>query len=389
MIPRDAISELKELTQIFSFVALIGPRNSGKCTLAQTAFPDKRLISLEDPSVRELASTSPNDFLSGFPTGAILNEIHRCPELVSYITNQTESGDNKGPFILITPHAIPFSPEKKEVPEKRIGILHLLPLSISELTESGNLPKEIDELLYKGMYPVLYETSIDPSNWYSAYVSCFLDRDVRQQINVRDLSLFLRFFRLCAAQTGRIVNFSMLAKECDISHNTARSWLSVLESNHLIFFLLPHKRNFNKRLVKTPKLYFYDTGLVVWLLGIQEAGQISTHPLRAALFETWAVSELIKGRLNRGLPSCLFFWRDNIGNEIDLIAEQGQTLIPIEIKPVESLTDDHCEGMKRWLALAGKEAGRGRLIYCGGEHRRREEAAIIPWRDMDALATRI
>ena len=389
MIPRIAISTLKELGRKFPVLSLIGPRNSGKNTLAKAVFPGIPHISLEDPAIRESASTSPDSFLTGFPDGAILNEVHRSPGLVSYIMNQTDSGDNNGPLILITSHATPSFSEKPGESKERTGILRLLPLSISELTGSGNLPKEIDELLFKGMYPALHVTPAAPSVWYSAYVSGFLDRDVRQHINVRDISIFLRFFRLCASQTGRILNLSMLAKECDISHNTAKAWLSVLESGHLIFFLFPSDRSYNKRLVKTPKLYFYDTGLAAWLLGIQEVGRIASHPMRGALFETWAVSELMKGRFNRGLPSCFNFWRDNIGNEIDLIAEQGQTLVPIEIKAVDRLTDDHFEGMKRWLALAGNDGGRGRLIYCGEEQRRREEAAVIPWRDMDALAERI
>jgi hypothetical protein len=388
MISRIAISTLRELGRRFPVVALIGPRNSGKNTLALAAFPGITHISLGDPAVRESASISPNAFSAGFPYGAILNEAHRSPQLVSYLMDQTDSDTNKGPFILITPQAIPLS-GKTVGPGKQAGMLRLLPLSISELTESLNLPKEIDELLYKGMYPALHETPVAPSTWYSAYVSGFLDRDVRQHINVRDLSLFLRFFRLCAAQTGRIVNLSMLAKECGISHNTAKAWLSVLESNHLIFFLFPSGRSYNKRLVKTPKLYFYDTGLVSWLLGIPEWGQIVSHPMRGALFETWAVSELMKGRFNRGLPSCFKFWRDNIGNEIDMIAEQGQTLVPIEIKAVDRLTDGHFEGMKKWLSLAGKEGGRGRLIYCGDEQLRRDEAAVIPWRNVDALSERI
>ncbi len=240
-----------------------------------------------------------------------------------------------------------------------------------------------------GMYPPLYDSPSLPADWYSRYVSRFLDREVRQLVNIRDLSLFQRFLRGCAARTGQILNLSKLAKECAISHNTARAWLTILEASHLVFFLRPHCRNFNKRLVKTPKLYFYDTGLASWLMAIQDNSRIAAHPLRPALFETWVVSELMKGRFNRGLPANLYFWRDNIGNEIDLLAEQGQVLIPIEITSEQTITEGHFDGLKKWLSLAGEDAGRGRLIYGGDERQRRDEAAVVPWRDLDSLAERL
>jgi predicted AAA+ superfamily ATPase len=247
----------------------------------------------------------------------------------------------------------------------------------------------IDELLLRGMYPPLYELPLTPAVWYSGYVSSFLDREVRQFVNIRDLSLFQRFLRGCATRTGKILNLSDLARECAISHNTARAWLAILEASNIVFFLRPHNRNFNKRVVKTPKLYFFDTGLASWLLGIQENARMASHPLRPELFETWVVSELMKGRFNRGLPSNLFFWRDNIGNEIDLIAEQGQTLVPIEIKSEQIITEALFDGLRKWLSLAGGEAGRGRLIYSGDERKRMDEAAVVPWRELDGLAERL
>ena len=389
MIPRNAISTLVELANKFPYVAVIGPRQSGKATLCRAAFPAKPCISLEDPDIRELASSSPADLLDRYPDGAILVEAQRSPELFSHLQTRADSDGRKGLYILTGPLPPDFLSGISRFPEGRFGTLQLLPLSISELTEAANLPADIDELLHRGMYPPLYDTSSAPVDWYSRYVSSYLDRDVRQYVNIRDISLFQRVLRRCATRTAQILNLSTLAKECGISHNTARAWLSILEASHIVFFLRPHGRNFNKRLVKTPKLYFYDTGLASWLLGIQDSARIAAHPLRPALFETWVISELMKGRFNRGLPSNLYFWRDNIGNEIDLLAEQGQALVPIEITSELTITEGHFDGLRKWLSLAGEDAGRGRLIYSGDDRQRRDEAAVVPWRDLDSLSERL
>jgi len=389
MVPRTALSALLEMANKFNCVAVTGPRQSGKSTLCRNAFPEKPCISLDDPENREFASSSPADFLDRYAGGAILVEAQRSPELCSHLHNRPCQVDCKGLYILTGTFPFSFLSGISRSPEGRLGALQLLPLSLSDLTEAGNLPAEIDELLLRGMYPPLYELPLTPAVWYSGYVSSFLDREVRQFVNIRDLSLFQRFLRGCATRTGKILNLSDLARECAISHNTARAWLAILEASNIVFFLWPHNRNFNKRVVKTPKLYFFDTGLASWLLGIQENARMAAHPLRPELFETWVVSELMKGRFNRGLPSNLFFWRDNIGNEIDLIAEQGQTLIPIEIKSDQIITEALFDGLRKWLSLAGEEAGRGRLIYSGDDRQRMDEAAVVPWRELDGLAERL
>lgn len=389
MFPRNARYVLLELAKQFPFVTVTGPRKSGKATLCRSAFPEKPCISLEDPENRELAYSAPIDFLDRYPNGAILVEAHRSPELISHLQSRADRYDRKGLFVLTSVIPLDSLSCVSHSPEGSIGRLKLLPFSISELTEAGSLPADLDELLHRGTYPSLYENPVIPSSWYSAYISNYLDRELRQLVNIRDLSLFQRFLRSCAAHTSQILNLSDMARECGISHNTARAWLSTLEKSHIVFFLRPHSRNYHKRLVKTSKLYFYDTGLASWLLGILDSSGIASHPLRPALFETWVVSELMKGRFNRGLPSNLYFWRDNIGNEIDLLAEQGQTLVPIEITTEQSITDDLFVNLSKWLSLAGKEAGRGRLIYCGNERQRRNEAAVVPWRDLDGLAERL
>ena len=209
---------------------------------------------------------------------------------------------------------------------------------------------------------------------------------MRQLINVRDLAVFQRFIRLCAGRTGQLLNLSSLANDCGITHNTAKAWISILETSYILFLLPPHYRNFNKRLVKTPKLYFYDTGLAAWLLGVQSADQLAIHPQRGALFETWVVGEFLKERYNKSLPSNLFFWRDNTGNEVDVIADQGLTLIPIEIKSGQTISADYFLGLRKWLTWAGAEAGKPYLIYGGEESHERRTGEVVPWREVKRIA---
>jgi predicted AAA+ superfamily ATPase len=383
MVIRTATSVLRELSGRHQIVAVTGPRQSGKKTLIRHCFPDKPLISLEHPDLCEYASSSPGDFLAGYSDGGILDEIQRSPNLISHIMKAPEIPGGSGLFILTGP--IP----RNSLRDDSIGVLRLLPLSISEMTESGNLPEEIDNLLFRGSYPPLCEGTIPPSGWFPYYLSNFMDRDVRRLVNIRDQSNFQRFIKLCATQTGQLVNLSMMARECGITHNTAKSWLSILEANHLVYFLMPHHRSFNKRLVKTPKLYFLDTGLAAWLMGMNEPKELADHPMRGALFETWVVGELLKGRLNRGKPANFFFWRDNIGVEINIITELGGALYPIQISSVMDPTDIDVYHLGKWLKFAGDEARRGRLIYSGEERMWMNEAAVIPWRELDSLAERL
>ncbi|HLE16782.1 MAG TPA: DUF4143 domain-containing protein, partial [Syntrophales bacterium] len=253
----------------------------------------------------------------------------------------------------------------------------------------GITPGSLDELLIKGCYPPIYDRALTPSGWYANYVFTYLERDVRQMLNVRDLSVFQRFLRMCAARTGQILNLSGLANDCGITHNTAKAWISVLEASYILFLLQPHYKNFGKRLIKSPKLYFFDTGLASWLLGINDVKQISIHAMRGPLFESLAISELLKGRFNKGLASNLYFWRDNTGNEMDVIAEQADRLIPIEIKSGQTVTQDYFTGLKKWRTFAGASAGPAFIIYGGNESQKRSGVEVLPWRDLVNLANRI
>jgi uncharacterized protein len=386
MIARKALSTLLELAKGYPFVALTGPRQAGKTTLSRMAFPDKPYISLEDPDTREFAATDPRRFLARYPDGAILDEVQRSPELFSYLQTLADMDGRMGLYILTGSQQFGLLSGITQSLAGRVGMVQLLPFSTGELQEAGRLPETLDDLLYKGSYPPLYDRKLFPAQWYAGYVTTYLERDVRQLINVRDLAVFQRFIRLCAGRTGQLLNLSSLANDCGISHNTAKAWISILEASYILCLLLPHHRNFNKRLVKTPKLYFYDSGLAAWLLGVQNADQLAIHPQRGALFETWVVGELLKGRYNKSLPSNLFFWRDNTGNEVDVIVDQGLTLLPIEIKSGQTISADYFSGLRKWLSWAGAEAGKSYLIYGGDEIQTRREGEVVPWREVRGLA---
>jgi len=386
MIARKALSTILELAQGYPFIALTGPRQSGKTTLSRAAFPDKPYVSLEDLDTREFAASDPRRFLARYPDGAILDEAQRVPELFSYLQTHADMDGRMGLYILTGSQQFGLLSGISQSLAGRVGMVQLLPFSSGELQGAGRLPENLDTLLYKGSYPPLYDRQLSPLQWYAGYVTTYLERDVRQLLNVRDLTLFQRFLRLCAGRTGQLLNLSSMANDCGITHNTAKAWISILEASYILFLLPLHHRNFNKRLVKTPKLYFYDTGLAAWLLGIQSADQLAIHPQRGALFETWVVGELLKGRYNRALPSNLFFWRDNTGNEVDVIVDLGLTLVPMEIKSGQTINPDYFSGLRKWLAWAGAEAGKSWLFYGGNESQGRKDGEVVPWRGVAEVA---
>ena len=261
----------------------------------------------------------------------------------------------------------------------RTAFIELLPFSINELNQAGLVSKNLDEMLFNGSYPPLYDRKLSPRTWLAAYVTAYVERDVRQLLKVQDLESFQRFVRLCAGRSGQILNLSSLANDCGITHNTAKAWISVLEASYILFQLRPHYANFSKRLIKSPKLYFYDTGLVCWLLGIQEASQLATHPLRGSIFETLILSELAKTRFNKGERAIFHFWRDSNGNEVDVIADAGTKLMPIEIKSGQTLNRDFFTGLERWMDLAGDQAISPVLVYGGIDKHIRRGINIYGW----------
>lgn len=379
MIKRTSEQTLRRLAQGFPVIAITGPRQAGKTTLAKATFPDKPYLSLEDPDNRNMAEADPRRLLAAYPDGAILDEVQRTPQLFSYLQTHVDANMSPGMFILTGSQQFSLLSGISQSLAGRVGMVQLLPFSINELDAAGAVPKTVDELLYRGCYPPLYDRNLLPGDWFAGYVSTYIERDVRQLVNVRDLSTFQRFLKMCAARTGQLLNLSSLASDCGITHNTAAAWISVLEASYIIHLLRPHHRNFNKRLVKAPKLYFCDAGLAAWLLGIRTAEEMLFHAQRGNLFETLMVSEFIKQCWHDGRPSNLFFWRDSKGLEIDLLLEKGEALTPIEIKSGTTIAADFMDNLKKWMLLSGDSQRSSWLIYGGDFQRAYGSIEIVPW----------
>lgn len=379
MIPRAATQTLLHLAQGYPILAITGPRQSGKTTLAKATFAEKRYISLEDPDERLFATEDPRGFLARFPDGAILDEAQHCPALFSYLQTLVDNKRQMGQFVLTGSQQFGLMSNISQTLAGRVGLVQVLPFSLSELQHAGIVVRQLDELLYRGLYPPLYDRDLEPAHWFSNYVMTYVERDVRQLIEVQNLSLFQRFLKMCAARTGQLLNLSSLSNDCGISHTTARKWLSVLEAGYIVFLLQPHHQNFGKRLVKTPKLYFHDTGLAAFLLGIRDTEHLSIHSSRGALFENFVISELLKKRFNAGLSANLYFWRNNIGDEIDVILEQASKLQPIEIKSAQTIAPQFMSGLNKWMGIAGESALPPQLIYGGTESMTRNGVQILSW----------
>ena len=384
MLDRIASDTLLRLARGFPILALTGPRQSGKTTLARAVFPNKPYVSLENLDEREFAEQDPRRFLSRFPDGAILDEVLRCPTLFSWLQGVVDERKVMGDFILTGSAQFDLIAGVSQSLAGRVGRVVLLPLSVKEMRQGGVLPRSLDDLLFEGSYPALYDRDLSPGDWFSNYVATYLERDVRQLIAIRDLTQFQRFVRMCAARSGQMLNLTALGADCGVSAVTAREWISVLEASYLVVRLMPHHNNFGKRLVKTPKLYFLDAGLMAWLLGIRDAQSLSTHAARGALFETWVVSERFKQKYNAGEPADLYFWRDSLGHEVDLLEETATGLLATEIKSGATFASDWLDGVNKWKTLAGDSAATPSLIFGGDESFEREQCHVVSWRDIDA-----
>lgn len=387
-IHRTAEKSFRELIRQYPVVAVTGPRQSGKTTLVRHACPDKPYVLFEDLDVREFASADPRGFLQQYPDGAIFDEVQRCPEIFSYLQGIVDQDPRPGLFVLTGSQQFGLASGITQSLAGRAALLRLLPFSLSALEGADRMPESLDGLLYSGCYPPIHDRGYEPSTWYGNYVRTYIERDVRQLVNVRDLGQFQRFLRLCAGRTGQLVNLSSLAADCGLSHNTIRAWITVLEASYLIALLPPFHRNFNKRLVKTPKLYFLDPGLAAWLLGIHQVEHLVGHPLYGALFETWVVSECLKGRWHRGLESNLFFWRDRSGLEVDLIIERGQELMPIEIKSGRTVVPEFFRSLQRWRHLADTPVNPV-LVYGGKMRQQRGDCLVLPWFELGGFARQL
>lgn len=385
MIKRDIEPALRELLKGFPIVTVTGPRQSGKTTLAQTVFSGKPYVSLEDPDVRQMALDDPRGFLGRFPDGGVLDEVQRAPQLMSYLQTRVDADGRMGLFLLTGSQQFGLMSGITQSLAGRTAFVELLPFSVAELRAAGRLPLGLDAMLFAGAYPPIHDRRLKPSAWLAAYVTAYVERDVRQFVKVQDLETFQRFVRLCAGRCGQILNLSSLAADCGITHNTAKAWISVLEASYILFLLRPHHANFNKRLIKSPKLYFHDCGLLCWLLGIRQADQLAVHPLRGGIFESFVISELVKAGLNRGERPTLHFWRDSNGNEVDVIADVGPKMLPIEIKSGQTLNRDFFAGLERWKALAGELAATPALVYGGSGTLVHRGVNVYGWDDVERV----
>lgn len=382
MIPRQATSTLQRLAKGFPVLALTGPRQSGKTTLAKHVFAQKAYVSLENPDELEFANSDPRRFLARFDQGAILDEVQRCPALLSWLQTLVDERGVMGDFVLTGSAQFELIAGITQSLAGRVGRVELLPLTAQELKAANKLPNDLNTMLLQGGYPSLYDRDVSPQDWFGNYIATYIERDVRQLIAVRDLSQFQRFVKMCAARSGQLLNLTSLGTDCGLSANTAGEWLSVLEASYLVTRLQPHHQNFGKRLVKSPKLYFLDVGLMAWLLGIRDANTLDTHAARGALFETFVVSELIKQRFNQGQASDLYFWRDSAGHEVDVLLDTPAGLQAIEIKSGSTFASDWTKSLKKWQTLAGSDALTPQVIFGGTGLHEREECQVRGWQNI-------
>src|SRR3989339_744434 len=365
-------------------VAVLGPRQSGKTTLVKELFPNYPYVNLEALDVRDYAQSDPRGFLADYPNGAIFDEAQNVPELFSYLqVVADERGSNKpGQFIITGSQNFLLLEQITQSLAGRIALLNLLPLSLEELGLTSYKNNSLEQFLVDGGYPRLYQNHLQPVDIYPDYIQTYIERDIRKIKNVHDLNTFQRFLKLCASCTGQLLNLSSLANDCGITHNTAKSWISLLETSFIIHLLRPYHSNTGKQLIKSPKLYFYDTGLACSLLNIKDSEQLKTHYIRGHLFETLVISEIVKYYYNHGEKPDIYFWRDKTGNELDCLIKHGEKLTPLEIKSGKTVVADYFNGLNYWNKLNNSDPKNSQVLYGGDQNQQRKQGNISSWRDL-------
>lgn len=385
MIKRKQESVVKKSAKQFPIVGIVGPRQSGKTTLAQTTFKNYQYVSLEDLDMRDFATRDPRKFLETYSGNVIFDEIQNTPELFSYIQSHTDKAKIPGQYILTGSQHFSMMESISQTLAGRIALHTLLPLSLDEFNKGETSSESYVKYLFTGCYPRIYDQNIDPQQFYSNYIQTYIERDVRNIKNVTNLTTFQRFVKLCAGRVGQLLNLSSLANDVGITHNTAASWISLLEASFIVYLHKPYYKNFNKRVTKSPKLYFYDTGLAVSLLGVESEKQLSTHHLIGSLFENMVISEYLKFRFNEGKQNNAYFWRDKTGREIDLLIENERKLYSIEIKSGKTISSDYFSNLNYWQALTGNTSDTSYVLYGGNEKQKRSEATVFNWINMTKL----
>jgi uncharacterized protein len=380
---RIAAGQLANLARYFPVVAVTGPRQSGKTTLARSAFADKPYVSFENPDVRWTAESDPRGLLNRYPQGAVFDEVQRFPELLSYLQQVVDEDPVPGRWLLTGSRQFGLLSGITQSLAGRVGLVQLLPFATYEWF--GTSPPSLDDLLWAGLYPPLLDRNIPAGLFMSQYVATYVERDVREVLELRDIGLFSRFVRLCAGRAGQLLNLSSLANDASVSHHTARTWIDVLEASYLVFRLQPWHENFGKRIVKTPKLYFVDTGLLCWLLGIGSADQLSNHAMRGAIFENWVMADVLKARYNQGLNSEMYFFRDHAGHEVDLLINESTGLHAVEIKSGMTLNADYFKGLRKFAETAGSQCQTQHVIYAGSNDIVQNSVEVHGWRSFAQL----
>jgi len=368
----------------YPIVTIVGARQTGKSTLAKHTFPQKPYVNLEAPDIQTFAKKDPRGFLSQYPDGAILDEIQNTPELLSYIQVMVDEKGCNELFVLTGSNQLALHKSISQSLAGRTAIFELLPLSIDELAKV-DIDLDVDQYLFQGFFPRIYKEGLDPTQVYRDYVKTYVERDVRNLINIKDLAQFQKFLRLCAARIGQILNINNLCNEIGISNPTAKSWLSILEASYLIIKLQPYYENFGKRSIKSSKIYFTDVGLAAYLLDIHNIDQIKRDPLRGQLVENLMVTELFKHRLNRNIPTNFYFYRDSNMNEVDIIFKEGSQLVPIEIKSSQTFHAEFLKGLKYFEKIAKNVAPEGYLIYTGSHEQKIGNFSVLNYKNFGKI----
>lgn len=380
MIERHLANIIKKGARQYPVVTITGPRQSGKTTLVKTLFSGYKYVNLEDTELREFANSDPKGFLNNYGTKLIIDEVQYVPKLLSHIQVIVDRSDKKGQFILTGSQNFLLMENISQSLAGRVAIYNLLPFSTDELKQAGKENSDYDTYLYKGFYPRIYKEKLNATDWLKNYVQTYLERDVRKLSNVGDLIKFQQFLKICAGRCGQLINYSELGNQLGITYHTAQNWLSVLEASFIVFRLSPYYNSFNKRIIKSHKLYFFDTGLASYLLGINSVEQLKTHYAKGALFENLIISEIIKKNNNSGTNPNIWFWRDSAGNEVDCIVESGNRVYAAEIKSGKTINSDFFKGLEYWKKISPESDAL--LIYGGNEDQQRTGSKIISWKNI-------
>lgn len=385
IIKRTLEEKIKHLSRKFPVISINGPRQSGKTTLAKQCFPNYDYVNLEMPDNRAFAHDDPRLFLNSFKRGVIIDEIQYVPELFSYIQGIIDDNSSTGQFIITGSQNFLLMEKINQSLAGRVAVTILLPFSIQEIKVEDLAPNNFQEIVFKGFYPRIFNQNIDPADFYPSYIQTYLERDIRNISNIQNLSTFRTFLEIAAGRTGQIINFTSISNEIGVDQKTVRNWFSILETSYIVYFVRPWLKNYNKRLVKSPKMYFYDTGLVCSLLGIQHSEDITRHFLRSAIFENMIISELMKIFYNNFRRPEIFFWRDNTGNEIDCILKSGNIEKVIEIKSGTTISPDFFKGLAYYQKLSGLPSEHLFLIYGGTEKQIRSAGTVLGWNQITEL----